>query len=338
MDCLKNYIGIKGCGAAEPISGIYVNSHPAITSSMVDMIANEEQVTYLNVWDDVNSYAASKFKTAVISHLSKRYILNNIRDAFSIGKKIETGGTTSASATYRGFTIKSQTDSQLIGIYVEYLNLYLSSVPTDDFAVKIFDIDNEEQLYTKTIDKDTLVVGWNKIEVSRFFDATYIFCCYDSTNITSAYQTLNNIGNLQRPYSPTVGCACNFGYDYAYVNGAKSTSIAAPYDFDNANNTYGLSGKFSVQCKFDNLVCANREHFTSAWLSLLCHSIMFFRYTTSRMNEFTTIMKDDAKELMEYFHVEFEKELESAVVGIRLDTNDGCIECNSPVMSRPARI
>jgi hypothetical protein len=338
MECLKNYIGIKGCGAITPISGLYVNSHPAITSSMVDMVANEEQVTYLNVFNDVNIYAANKFRTAVVSHLSKRYILNNIRDAFAIGKKTESGGVSNASATYRGFTIKSQTDSQLIGIYVEFLNIYLSEIPTDNFNVKIFDIDNEETLYTKEIDKDTLVVGWNKVEISKFFDATYILCCYDATQIDSIYQTLNNITNLQRPYTNSVGCACNFGYDYAYINGAKTLDLSNPYDFDNANNTYGLSGKFSVQCKFDNLVCANREHFTSAWLSLLCHAIMFFRYTTSRMNEFTTINKEDAKELMEYFHVEFEKELEAAVVGIRLDTNDGCIECNAPVTSRPARI
>jgi hypothetical protein len=79
MQCLENYIGIKGCGAPAPptgegaFSGLYVNALPGINTAMIDDIADEEQETFLGVWEDVKIRVLQKFALAVKSELNKCY-------------------------------------------------------------------------------------------------------------------------------------------------------------------------------------------------------------------------------------------------------------------------
>lgn len=75
LDCLDNYIGVKGCGE-EPGSGQYINSLPGISLENIDMIADGEQISYAGVWADVVSEAKPRFKTDVRSELSKCYQLS----------------------------------------------------------------------------------------------------------------------------------------------------------------------------------------------------------------------------------------------------------------------
>jgi hypothetical protein len=62
MDCLKDYIGIKGCGAPAPpevpnplpegasatdyFSGLYINELPGVNLEVIEKIADEEQENY----------------------------------------------------------------------------------------------------------------------------------------------------------------------------------------------------------------------------------------------------------------------------------------------------
>jgi hypothetical protein len=79
MECLQNYIGIKGCGAPTPpsaegaFSGLYVNQLPGISTEVIDGIADDEQETFLGVWEDVNVRVMQKFALAVKAELNKCY-------------------------------------------------------------------------------------------------------------------------------------------------------------------------------------------------------------------------------------------------------------------------
>lgn len=72
MDCLKNYIGISGCGWVPPVpiapevladvfSGLYINQLPGISLKSIEKLADEEQKNFLGVWEDVQTRALLKF-------------------------------------------------------------------------------------------------------------------------------------------------------------------------------------------------------------------------------------------------------------------------------------
>lgn len=78
MVCFIDYVGLSYCPGIyeQPGSGIYLNSLPGISIQSIDAIADSEQITYLGVWADVQSSAASQFRIDVISELHKCFKLN----------------------------------------------------------------------------------------------------------------------------------------------------------------------------------------------------------------------------------------------------------------------
>ena len=79
MDCFIDYIGLSYCTRGvydTPASGVYLNSLPGISIENIDKIADSEQVTYLGVWADVQSFALAQFRLDVMSELRKCYKLN----------------------------------------------------------------------------------------------------------------------------------------------------------------------------------------------------------------------------------------------------------------------
>jgi hypothetical protein len=84
---------------------------------------------------------------------------------------------------------------------------------------------------------------------------------------------------------------------------------------------------FSIQCAFDEIICANRKLFLMPWAYMLGMEAMLERIASSNTN-FFTLNTDQAKEQYNSYQVDFNNELKNAIDGIDLDMNDACIECN----------
>lgn len=83
-------------------------------------------------------------------------------------------------------------------------------------------------------------------------------------------------------------------------------------------------------CDYEAMICANRSLLVKAWMYLLGNQLMFFRLYTTRLNRFTTVDLESAKELMTYYQVEYEKSMVQAMKLI--DSSACCMECtNNPV-------
>lgn len=80
MKCFKDFIGLTLCYGAGvydvPPSGVYINSLPGLQVESIDKIATEEQITYLGVWEDVQTAAIGQLKVDVLYELKKCYSLN----------------------------------------------------------------------------------------------------------------------------------------------------------------------------------------------------------------------------------------------------------------------
>jgi hypothetical protein len=78
MLCLANRIGIKGCGVSyETAPQLYINSLPGVTLEMIDVLANDEQETFIGLWNDVVLRTMKKFEILVKAKLNQCYKLTD---------------------------------------------------------------------------------------------------------------------------------------------------------------------------------------------------------------------------------------------------------------------
>ena len=77
MLCFIDYIGLSFCAGVyeSPASGIYINSLPGISIESIDKSADQEQINYLGVWEDVQTNALAQFRIDIISEMNKCYQL-----------------------------------------------------------------------------------------------------------------------------------------------------------------------------------------------------------------------------------------------------------------------
>ena len=78
MTCFIDYIGLSFCAGVyeSPASGIYINSLPGLSLESIDKVADQEQLNYKGVWDDVQANAVQQFKIDLIAEINKCYSLN----------------------------------------------------------------------------------------------------------------------------------------------------------------------------------------------------------------------------------------------------------------------
>lgn len=337
--CLEDWIGIRGCSGASSDSGLYLNDLPGIELRMIDEVANEDQVNFSGVWTEIQNRALARFSTDVISAFSKKYRLKTLTQGIDIGKYIDTTLTTASGSQYRGFILElNNADNTLVRsnlqtIYIQKLSIYLASAV--DTELKVYDLDLGEQLWAYSL---TGSAGWNDVNVNETFTAQRLFCCYTANNVTSVELDINDLQHC--------GCFCNCDAD---ITGAYSSSTT-PTTITEGHNSFGLTGVFSVQCKYDNLVCNNREVFTQPLLYCLGIEFMTEVIYSSRLNRWTTTDAKKAKMLRQEFEAKYKGgqiddggivmnysgELTTAIDGISLNLADCCLECNQPIMYKDA--
>lgn len=334
MECLRDYIGLKGCGQADPASGLLLNSLPGISTFMVTKIIDSDQVTYLNVWRDVQNRALKKFQSSVIATFKKvkSQRIKTVTHVSDLGRLINDDAPLAATAQWRGVTVELMfpglvytLESSLQVIFVQSISLY-SAEAVEDLEIKVFDLDTGATLDTFTQD---VAAGWNLIRIATSYDAFRIFIAYDATEIDSVKLDIT-------PSSTTYCQICAdhiFGHGEctAKVQGAVSVDLATPTEIVQGNDVYGLSAIFSIQCRYDWVVCSNLEIFSNAWLYLLGAEMMTERIYSERVNRFTTIDIDSAVSLRNEYLAEFDRELSLAINGIDISDSDCCIECEAMI-------
>lgn len=80
-------------------------------------------------------------------------------------------------------------------------------------------------------------------------------------------------------------------------------------------------------CDYDTMICDNIDELTLAWKYLLGVSLMIFRLNSDRINRYTTIGREEAKELRDFYQAEYTKALHQAV--LLMDTDECCLKCES---------
>ncbi len=321
MNCLVNYISIKGCGTTEPLGG-YVHMMPGLSSASFEKIANSDQVTGVGVLAAIEGTAIKTFRTSLVAKLASKYRLKRLQESVDLKKLIDTSTTTAQGNEWRGFvldTVPERNDngwvkSPLHCYHIQTFSIYSTGSETD-IEVAVFDIQTGTKVWTKTQD---LTAGWNLIQVNEYFSYPRIFCGYDSNAIDSVTQTL-----------PENCCAC-IDNCCGSIKGATATKTDTVTELTEGENIFGLSAVYSLQCKFDALVCNNLDLFGDAYAQIFASAYCLYALHTKRYNEHT-LNKDEINDLKAYYDLEGQKKLQEAIDGIDLDEDDCCLECDAPI-------
>lgn len=82
--CLIDYIGIKVCGDESPESGIFINSLPGISLESMDRVASADQITFKQLWNDVQAEAEQEFFVDFASEVAKCFQLRTDCDLWEM--------------------------------------------------------------------------------------------------------------------------------------------------------------------------------------------------------------------------------------------------------------
>jgi hypothetical protein len=332
MQCLENYIGLRGlCNSTAPESGLYINDLPGISLKVLDKISNEEQVTFFETWKTIQRRTLQRLNTAVVNAMQKKYRLNKLVEYNQLPATYDaTNNQTAAAAEYRGLTIDitgwDERVSALMVIHVQTLRLYLKAA--GDVTIKFYSLNGTAATEVKSITISG-VIGWNSIPVNEYFyDVAKLFIGYDATAVSSVELKLDE--TLNADYCCD-GCWDGWDCCGSQIKGAKSDK---PFStLTQGNNTFGLTGVVSIQCRYENLVCNNKSLFATALWYLLGAECMAERVHSDRINRYTTVAIDKAKELRNEYTEAANVELAQVVDGITLNLSDCCLECNASVTS-----
>jgi len=324
-ECLIDYIGLQGCSVVDPPSGLFVNSLPGISLKSIDNTADAEQVNYQGVWDDVQVRATRRLFTKIKAEFSKRYRIKNVTQSVDLLEGIDTASLTALAAKYRGFIIDldnfENTDGYVASnfqeINIQHLMLYLPAAVNT--TIKIFNLNTgvEEDSFSVTG-----AIGWNTVQVNTKYTARKLFVAYNATLVNGVELDLLNEGS----------CFCNDCQ--AIIKGGESNITTTVFNsgVTRCQNTFGLSGVFSIQCSYNAFICANKETFANALWYLLGSELLFELSHSPRINFYTTINAAKAKELRSEFEIIFQEELMNAIDGIDLNLCDCCLECHNQVI------
>lgn len=316
MTCLTDYIGLRGCSSSIPPSGLYVNDLPGISLKQIVSLTNEEEKTYLELWDMIQRRAQNRFSLDVREQMGKAYKIKSINQAISVPGYSTGTGTIATDAEY-GFTIEYDTmdtgyvPSPLSYIHVQKVQFYSEVNGTMNLTFR--DIDSGEIVYQSPTFFSN--IGLNTIEVNY---------------------TFNNVARL-------------FGGLYM-TNGSLYTSIKAPaitgeccgalsrgawYDgsFHYTQEVYGVCATYTIGCAWDGLICLNKNIFSRPYWYLLGIEVLTEVIYSTKLNQFTTVNLQKANELRTEYQVEYMKALTQVAEGMNLDC-DCCLECSGTVQLR----
>jgi len=315
MNCLTNYIGLRGCTTVTPDSGLYVNDLPGISLKQIVSLTNEEEKTYLELWDMIQRRGQSRFSLDVREQMSKSYKIKSINQGINVNG-LSTGTGTIATNNEFGFSIEYNTmntafvPSPLSYIHVQQIIFYSSDL-TGAHDINFYDIDMNTVILTLPV---TLSIGYNLIEVN------YTFNNVGRLFVGIEYQVSDDYTSIKAPTNYMTGC-CG-----AIIRGASLNNNT--YSF--GQELYGFSPIFTVGCSWDGLICQNKNIFSRAFWYLLGIEVLTEVIYSSKLNQFTTVSLQKATDLRTEYQVEYMKALEQICSGMSLDC-DCCIECSGSV-------
>lgn len=322
MKCLEGYIGLRGSGLPEPESGVYLNDLSGITLSEFSSLNTTDQAGWADLWDSLQARAALTFNTTFKSMMGRKYRLKDYTAKYVTSATVDS--TTAIQPVFnefRGLCIDCNVPkSKFHFIPIDAVRIYL--LQPAPVTIYIFGVSHGDSLNDPIWTSPPIsgAGGWNRVIVNqKFYDNKQLFIAYDCTNIASASIPLdgrdfNQLGQYMGGF-----------YGHVQVSGRRfnNNRLGNP-----EMEAFGLQATLGLSCDYTTLICNSREQLAMPWAYLLAAELMFERVHSNRVNSYTTINIESARELTAAYNQKFMELLELYVKGVDLQA-DWCIECDA---------
>jgi hypothetical protein len=333
MGCFEGIVKLNGCSITEIPGAVYnVNSLPGISIKSFEQVANSEQQNYLGVWNAINERAEARIKNQIITHLSTRYDIKRVRRTVDIFGTPET--VASSDNKFKGIVITSSYTladdwkiSPMQSVSVDKIRLYKSVTTTvTNLNVYFFNYITKEVLYTYTANYNSFTTGWNEVSILKEFSCANLAIGLLDKDIDGVEYSSNDANGLY-----------GYCYDECYngdgcgqVRGFISSNNLISGQLSDNTTINSIQALVTLGCSYDSAVCMNRLLFGEAYWYLLGIEFMTERLFSERINFYTSVKREEAKELLDLYTIRYEEALKNALGGLKFEC-DPCLECNSQV-------
>ena len=313
INCLFDYIGLLDVTTSK--SGTYLNRLQGIDTNQLDLIRNNETYNIEDAWDDIQNRAIEEFEQR-ISEWATKYYRNRSYVANIVTGQYDTNDSISTSNNYAGWLFD--------GTYGYYKNMrlviqdvHLYSTGTVQSDITIFNAVTGDTLETISY---TFIEGINRVPIGKTFAAweyPKIFIAYNENDV-STIKASDLI--YQNTFSTSEGRI-----------GVGSTVLADSIN-DVGSSGQGLIVSYNIECSIDNWVCQRLDLFRSPFLYLLGYEFCQERLYSDRINRYTLLNRDRAKELGDYFLNRFNTQIKETLSALSIDYGrDYCFACERDV-------
>lgn len=307
INCLKNVIGVLGCKEPHPL--VYLNSLPGISIKSLDMIANEDQITYLGVINNIIERAAMRIEIDLFSFSGVQFSAPT--ETYCIGRLKEPLTLTPSTAGLQGIIFTFKQSKYLV---LNILSLYFRSPIDQTLTFYVSDLVTNE-IYD--IFEADLVQGENEIVINkRYFPRRHsnqLFVSYEGSDSDYYSSTSENCFD---------NCSCVTRDCHIQPCGNKVQG----YKINKTQETFGLAVKWLEECSIERFICENATFFRNAILYAAGIEYVLEVMGSSRLNRFTQTKGEDLNKLMLIYESYYKKAMQAVVKNLNF-CDDCCFEC-----------
>lgn len=318
ITCLNNLIGVRNLAGYENPDWAYINDLQGITTDQLEKISdNEDQYEARITWDEIYDRSARLFESDLRKELKKYFKNYTFVDNRITSYYYDEKETIPQESFWNGWYFDLGYQYKNVALNFNDFTIYLNTAGT--FTLKIFNLVTGEELYTEDYQG---VAGTNTFRINQTFPLwkySKLFIAYDASEVDTIKSNTYEEGLLSHNYSYI------WSVRKAKIN--KASSIVSSNLSTTETNT-GLIINYNIKCSIDNFVCSRIDLFKQAFLYKLGIEFCRERLYSSRINRWTLLNRDRAKELLDEFKEEYMSQIKGIMDGIQVDDGGMCFECN----------
>lgn len=334
MNCLQNYIGLQGCTADAPLSGIYINDYPGMSSELMEKIATPEQASYIGMWNSAQAVSYLRIKRDIQLALFTSAEAQLDQVLFQTSKNFvqqwQQIQTVPQEAMLKGAFVSIQ-GSKYLSLRIKQLLVYNAGATVVTACPwYIYQTQDGSILDQGTYD---LAPGMNYVPVNNEFysdfDKINIMAAVDCTNLETTTGMFVDWGWNQMELE----CATRF--TYLWRNGWSIFPVTAPlgYGFGDSwtqdNSQSGVYMDAQLLCSLDSFICQQKEFLVDAWANLLCYQILWAKVASPRANYFSQGNREFTERAMATFLDGYNQSLAIWARQLNLRGEGLCFNCDN---------
>jgi hypothetical protein len=334
MNCLQNYIGLQGCTADAPLSGVYINDYPGMSSELMEKIATPEQASYIGMWNSAQAVSYLRIKRDIQLALFQSAEAQLDQVLFQTSKNFvqqwQQIQVVPEEAILKGAFVSIQ-GSKYLSLRIKQLLVYNAGATVVTACPwYIYQTQDGSILDQGTYDMQP---GMNYVPINNEFysdfDKINIMAAVDCTNLATTTGMFIDWGWNQMELE----CATRF--TYLWRNGWSIFPVTAPLDYgfgdswSQDNSQSGVYMDAQLLCSLDSFICQQKEFLVDAWANLLCYQILWAKVASPRANYFSQGNREFTERAMATFLDGYNQSLAIWARQLNLRGEGLCFNCDN---------